>query len=934
MPTLVNVPIKSRPVLRTSSSENCQNNGYEYAATSMNDVQKNSDVDNESSVPRKPSMSQKGHISHCATGLDDENGLSHANTSNEELNSNRHWQSSNQSRIMNDEQEDNSQTLSGSMLETALQDLIQRSERQDRSTSTPPKVANNNYDNDNDETVVTSFSQLQQTPKPLANYTEHQPHRSSSKQYDIRSSFESLSISPSIDSPTTTRHQVRMSLPTEMGPHETLYREQYQGYVQSKIAAWKHTEQQHNTAIREYASMTDIEKQREQERVMKLLARLKIGQHGDYSVQEATLAATKSIEDSGDDEQNITQDKDLSNSDFQKQGSRKPRYGDSDWERGSHRTTFSASPLLRSSLESPPRSSLRTSKLSHDTQGIRLGSTSTPSRSVSFAAGTVDYTSERAMTNRSEYTTSRSMISRNMSSRPNESEVPQFKQDTGDQYCPDEGMDDFFADDGDDLVEESMVLMSPPQEMAEENSPRFRENSSVLSDSIASDVEMPRFATNTCYDSPAVLRRDRKRLASTSGKRGSDLVRSRSHDGPSMPPSIPSPIASPEKATEFMYNDLASQNKLDYSPAQIIAMGGHSCDTVDGHCFSASQSPIHARSRDQRTPNNISAPLRATIQSGMSTPSSSLSSTSYGRETGLSPHRDFKTSFSEDSIVNTTLYHRRGLNRPGDAAIALKPGAKCHFNPLQVQRSQHRSEASLLDPFNRYSSKIARRLEEVRRMIARTEEASRTPGDLSAGKAIVLSLEDDHIRAVTLKLLLESESPIRYSQVSGTSQSPNVKGSTLIITRDRHDLEDWSRLFREGSAFSVLNHPSLPVKERKSLSTAHLSARYDVVLSTFDALKSHDITLQADSSGLILQENEEDGWYSSKAESTAGSNRSSCVQVSVLHYLSWKRVIMVDTIGRKCYLVKKGASRPKAASHLISNSRYEQEQVSLWILRS
>jgi hypothetical protein len=103
-------------------------------------------------------------------------------------------------------------------------------------------------------------------------------------------------------------------------------------------------------------------------------------------------------------------------------------------------------------------------------------------------------------------------------------------------------------------------------------------------------------------------------------------------------------------------------------------------------------------------------------------------------------------------------------------------------------------------------------------------------------------------------------------------------------------LEVWARVLREGCSLSVLNHATLPMKQRKTQHSAKKCAKYDVVLTTFDAMKSADVTTGVDDNGFALTKkvDVEGGWYSSRSSSQSSAVKH-CKQLSVLHQVDWRR---------------------------------------------
>jgi len=214
----------------------------------------------------------------------------------------------------------------------------------------------------------------------------------------------------------------------------------------------------------------------------------------------------------------------------------------------------------------------------------------------------------------------------------------------------------------------------------------------------------------------------------------------------------------------------------------------------------------------------------------------------------------------------------------------------------------------------------------------------------------ILSMQDQQIHDLVLKLLLEY--PSTYDNDTSSSNSNNnnnnskdgpLPGQTLVVARSKEDLEAWGQAFREGSAYSVLDHAALPLKDRKSPTTADKASRFDVVLTTFDALKANDVTVTLNEQGhtVYKKETTADGWFTSKSASQSVAAAPSAdddsdedddqqqpspqvtknKQYSVLHRLSWRRVVFCDILGRKCYLAKAGTARVQAATALGAQRR-------------
>ena len=194
-----------------------------------------------------------------------------------------------------------------------------------------------------------------------------------------------------------------------------------------------------------------------------------------------------------------------------------------------------------------------------------------------------------------------------------------------------------------------------------------------------------------------------------------------------------------------------------------------------------------------------------------------------------------------------------------------------------------------------------------------------------------------------IKLLLES--PQSMLRDDYFEDLPSLSGDTLIVVRSKDDITLWERALREHTPFSTFNFAGLPSSERKRPATASRSATFDIVITTYDALKSTDCTVRLDDDGHVVlgQEAESQafgGWMNKRsASSSTASQRlggqsqrlgshsqtvdaaARCTQLSVLHRVQWRRIIFSDELGRKCFLAKKETARAQAAAAVNANTR-------------
>ena len=224
---------------------------------------------------------------------------------------------------------------------------------------------------------------------------------------------------------------------------------------------------------------------------------------------------------------------------------------------------------------------------------------------------------------------------------------------------------------------------------------------------------------------------------------------------------------------------------------------------------------------------------------------------------------------------------------------------KVHFyQPLDVERTKHRGFSptqSFPDPLRGLGSRVRHAYEQLE--------------DRSA--AVVLGLNEEQWRGLLVKTVLDN--PPDPDQSRG--------GRILIVAREKEELDNWSRSFREGTPYSVLNHASVPARDRSRRSTLDRYKEYDIVLTTFDALKSTDVTVSLNDQGHAKVSNEEsqmsDCWYASRSQAS-----QSCKKLSLLHLIRWQHVCFTDTLGKKSYTLKHETTRSSAAQALEATKRF------------
>ena len=422
-----------------------------------------------------------------------------------------------------------------------------------------------------------------------------------------------------------------------------------------------------------------------------------------------------------------------------------------------------------------------------------------------------------------------------------------------------------------DEVDASMALLSPTPH---KNLPSQKSSS-------GSPIEIARGATQ--FSSPKFVARpeesdsQRKRIATTSGKRGADTSRRKRGSG------------------------------------RLLSMDLHS---PQPKIFSSSQSPILSESDKE---DNSRRSRRKREEEEEDDDDDSVSSTRSTISFGVGALDDSDDSY--DSIDETAITGRPPLAATGNT-LHLKTGATLHFQPLKTNRRRPKTKVltqSFPDPLERYSGKAFDKMKATFKWILRRLQSTSLPG------GVVFSLSEQKIIDLCTKLAIEMASDHEFVCSSHPiAPDTTIGGQTLIVLRERSSLEAWKRAFREGSNLGVISHCELPVKDRRSVSTAYKCSKYGVVLTTFDALSSPDSTVEiGDEDGTVVVEQGQDqhGWFQGRGSSESDEATTTCKRLSILHRLKWKQAIFLDSLGRKSYMAKPGTARNKAAALLATEAR-------------
>jgi hypothetical protein len=626
---------------------------------------------------------------------------------------------------------------------------------------------------------------------------------------------------------------------TQAGPNELVYREKYAALIARQILTSGH-------ALRDYRTMASADKEREQERVLALLHRLGIRPL-----------------DGGPEKEGAEGGAAVDNSELWMTGEgRKLKLGQHvrhEQVSDAHDST-SKVPVTSGTLECQQSVD---PDLAHEVQAkLQISDRPSTRKSVSFAFDNND-----------------------------ESLVllpPDFEND-------DHG---FNTSTRSEPVTDSAIEReaSTPRRTSGEQVPTpLHQDSSAEDDSFLSsdgEIEVARsklydLSGHASYDSPTATtpraELQRKRTATTSGKRGTDTSRTRSSG---VPLSYGLPLAASDQSKPFI---------LSTSP--IVPYQRHHHERA-----SCSETPNrHQLIVDQDSFGPQDVPLG----------DSSLSDRSVQANQAVALDDDSILLTSTPTIIGGRQPLRNTSNR---FDVRVREGASFHLQPLETRPAR---QEYFPDPFHIYDgSKLLPRMLRILSKLCRREASVALKPSLTA-RAIVLSMDMPDIHRLLLKLALED-----IPSSSDSTTTPN-RGGTLVVARERAQLEDWSRTLREGSSLRVLNHSTLPVVQRKTRSTAESCCKFDVVLTTYDCLKSADVTVNLDANGhvLINDASRAGEWVSSHTTPfhVEGVNYK---QLSVLHCLCWKRVVFLDTVGRKSFLCKAETGRAFATRALNSRCRF------------
>jgi hypothetical protein len=466
--------------------------------------------------------------------------------------------------------------------------------------------------------------------------------------------------------------------------------------------------------------------------------------------------------------------------------------------------------------------------------------------------------------------------------------------------------DDFFQGD------KSAILLSPVQT---QGSPQFLlddDNSAGDMGHMSSEsVELVRrdhsvSSASHLYESPERSQiKAQKRLATTSGKRGAGLARYKYNED-FIPPVYDENSGSGSEVGPSSHHGILSFPSPSSNPGDV---------------FLASQSPISPR-LTYGSSDDDDASLGAGDRFVEEVPDY--------RRASVDTIESLDTPGMSQHLMKSKSRSRHLREIP--ANVNLKDGMTFHLDKLPVKRTEvvrvrdakfkqrtRRRLVSFPDPLSSYGSRERERLQTALDWIKEYESEMVEEEFIPSGA--IFSLSEKQIIDITLKLLLEGTDD--HQERRDSAPEGTLVGQTVIVGRDKEDLARWESALREGTGYSVLNHATVPLTERIRASAAEKAALYDVVLTTFDSMKSADTAIPVDSLGHAVTKNvgKDDGWYSSRTASQSCSGPQRTKQLSVLHRVKFRRVVFVDVLGRKCFLAKGGTNRASAAVALHGDSR-------------
>ena len=291
-----------------------------------------------------------------------------------------------------------------------------------------------------------------------------------------------------------------------------------------------------------------------------------------------------------------------------------------------------------------------------------------------------------------------------------------------------------------------------------------------------------------------------------------------------------------------------------------------------------------------------------------------------------SPHATriitFDTVDTSTSSIGYSRDHKKNLYRIEFDSDKFKYGSRFRMPPIHLSyeksglQSKHNKEKRFdyerFLPKQIYSSRLESHLEEIKVLLMQNNTNDDLNDELMMQRKIVASLSLHQTQATILSLL-EGLQPFEENN----NDRRCISGETLIVLSHKNELDSWELALREHSSCSVLNHGVLTPRSRREIFVSRC-AGFDIVLTTADCIKSKEHTFQVNSFGCVINSSPNEDWFDVSCER---STKRKCLQLSLLHKLHWKRVIFVDFPDNKSFVTKANTLKSAAAAAISSSSR-------------
>ena len=292
-------------------------------------------------------------------------------------------------------------------------------------------------------------------------------------------------------------------------------------------------------------------------------------------------------------------------------------------------------------------------------------------------------------------------------------------------------------------------------------------------------------------------------------------------------------------------------------------------------------------------------------------------------------HWDYDHTLIKDAPTDVRLRHGETIRYPKLTTLHTRPTIGTTTNSTTRVPALTQSYP---DPFRLYEEKVQKQLNRVytKMMMHRDRRTLRQCG-------AVLAVTEQHVTDLVLKLHLDHPVLEDRTNNDNTKNAP-LRGKTLIVARSKDGLDTWRRTFREGSGLSVVNHASMSITQRKHPTCSAQLIHSDIVLSTYDAIKSPDLAMKIDTTtGLAVTHTDltsTDGWYTAPSAMPSQQHQDSDGRavvatnyttraLSAAHKLRWNRILLVDVLGRKGYMTKADTTaRVQAVRALNADTRW------------